>query len=57
MRLLGCGRGRTCAWPVRRYHDFLVYQIVRQPKWVATLDRALNPVLGKSLVVYTQKVG
>jgi hypothetical protein len=34
-----------------------VYQIERQPKWVATLDRALNPVLGKSLIVYTQKVG
>jgi SAM-dependent methyltransferase len=45
------------AWPVRRYHDFLVYQIERQPKWVATLDRALNPVLGKSLIVYTEKVG
>ena len=28
-----------------------------QPAWVAALDRSLNPVLGKSLVVYTQKVG
>lgn len=43
-------------WPVRRYHDFLTWQIVEQPRWVAGLDRALNPVLGKSLVVYTQKV-
>ena len=51
------GLDNTGAWPVRRYHDFLVYQIERQPRWVATLDRALNPVLGKSLVVYTQKVG
>jgi hypothetical protein len=47
----------TGAWPVRRYHDFLVYQIERQPRWLAALDRALNPVLGKSLVLYTQKVG
>ena len=45
------------AWPVRKYHDFLTYQIVQQPRWAATLDRTLNPVLGKSLVVYTQKVG
>jgi SAM-dependent methyltransferase len=41
---------------VRRYHDFLVWQITDQPRWVETLDRALNPVLGKSLVVYVQKV-
>jgi SAM-dependent methyltransferase len=26
------------------------------PRWLETVDRALNPVLGKSLVVYTQKV-
>jgi hypothetical protein len=41
---------------VRRYHGFLAWQITRQPRWLATVDRALNPVLGKSLVVYTQKV-
>jgi SAM-dependent methyltransferase len=51
------GIENTEAWPVRRYHDFLVYQIERQPKWVATLDRALNPVLGKSVILYTEKVG
>jgi SAM-dependent methyltransferase len=43
------------AWPVRKYHDFLVWQIERQPHWLNNVDRALNPVLGKSLVVYTQK--
>ncbi len=51
------GIENTEAWPVRKYHDFLVYQIERQPKWVATLDRALNPVLGKSVILYTEKVG
>jgi SAM-dependent methyltransferase len=44
------------AWPVRKYHDFLVYQIERQPRWVETMDRALNPVIGKSLIVYTEKL-
>ena len=43
-------------WPVRQYHDFLTWQITEQPRWVNQLERTLNPVLGKSLVVYTQKV-
>jgi SAM-dependent methyltransferase len=49
------GLDNTDAWAVRRYHDFLVYQIEHQPQWVATLDRTLNPVLGKSLIVYTER--
>jgi SAM-dependent methyltransferase len=44
------------AWPVQRYRDFLTWQIVRQPRWVDSVDRALNPLLGKSLVVYSEKV-
>ncbi len=40
----------------RKYHDVLVYQLTTNPKWLATLDRALNPVMGKSLIIYTQKV-
>jgi len=44
------------AWPVRKYHKFLAWQITEQPGWVNGLERTLNPVLGKSLVVYTQKV-
>lgn len=43
-------------WTVRKYHDFLAWQITEQPQWVNTLERVLNPVLGKSLVVYVQKV-
>jgi SAM-dependent methyltransferase len=43
-------------WPVRRYHDVLVWQITKQPRLLAALDHVLNPVLGKSLVVYAQKV-
>ena len=43
-------------WTVRKYHDFLAWQFIKQPAWVNSLDRALNPVLGKSLVVYVQKV-
>jgi SAM-dependent methyltransferase len=43
------------AWPVRKYREFLEWQIIEQPEWVGSVDRALNPVLGKSLVVYTEK--
>jgi SAM-dependent methyltransferase len=44
-------------WIVRRYHDLLAWQITDQPQWLNRFDRALNPVLGKSLVVYGQKAG
>jgi len=40
---------------VRRYHDLLAHQIVHQPAWLNRLERTLNPVLGKSLVLYTEK--
>lgn len=39
----------------RRYHDVLVWQIMRNPAVLRHLDAALNPVLGKSLVVYAVK--
>ncbi len=42
--------------PVRKYHDFLCYLIEHNPAWARTAERALNPVLGKSLVVYGEKV-
>jgi SAM-dependent methyltransferase len=41
--------------PVRRYHDLLVRQIEGRAPGLAALERALNPVLGKSLVVYAQR--
>jgi SAM-dependent methyltransferase len=50
------GIDQVDAWSVRKYHDFLAWQITEQPGWVNRLERALDPVLGKSLVVYTQKV-
>jgi SAM-dependent methyltransferase len=40
------------AWPVRQYHRFLVWDIVRRPRAVRLAERALDPVIGKSLVVY-----
>jgi SAM-dependent methyltransferase len=42
---------------VRLYHRFLVWDIVHPHRWVRLLERLLNPVLGKSLVVYLEKPG
>lgn len=39
----------------RKYHDMLVWQLMKNPRWLARVDRALNPVIGKSLVVYVEK--
>jgi SAM-dependent methyltransferase len=39
----------------RRYHDVLVWQIMQNPPVLRWADRVLNPVLGKSLVVYAEK--
>ena len=43
------------AGPVRLYHRFLVWDIERAHPWVRAAERILDPVLGKSLVVYAEK--
>jgi hypothetical protein len=40
---------------VRAYHRLLVWDIVRAPLLTRAIDRALNPFLGKSLVVYVDR--
>ena len=52
-----------CAVGVRRddallpslYHRFLAWEMVSRPAWSRLLERSLNPVLGKSLVLYMAK--
>lgn len=41
--------------PVRLYHRLLVWDMFERPRVTRTLESALNPVLGKSLVVYARK--
>ena len=40
---------------VRAYHRFLVWDMMRRPWVTRTLERVLDPVIGKSLVVYLRK--
>ncbi len=42
---------RLVAW----YHRFLVWDLMRQPRFTRMLERCLNPMLGKSLVMYFVK--
>jgi SAM-dependent methyltransferase len=46
---------RDEAWAVRRYHEFLVREIFRPRRVVRAIERALDPLLGKSLVVYVDR--
>jgi SAM-dependent methyltransferase len=43
------------ATPVKLYHKLLVWDIMRGPKLTRMGEAVLNPVLGKSLVVYATK--
>ncbi|MEX2291149.1 MAG: class I SAM-dependent methyltransferase [Mycobacteriales bacterium] len=40
---------------VRAYHRLLVWDMMKAPKITRVLERFLNPVVGKSLVVYLRK--
>ncbi|GGG13576.1 methyltransferase [Rhodococcoides trifolii] len=40
---------------VRKYHSFLVWDMMKAPKVSRTLERVLNPVIGKSVVIYLRK--
>ncbi len=40
---------------VRLYHRFLTWDMMRKPRATRFLEKLLNPILGKSLVVYLRK--
>ena len=40
---------------VNRYHQFLTWDIMQQPRITEIIDRLFNPVLGKSIVLYFKK--
>lgn len=49
------GPTRTDSAAVNLYHRFLTWDIMKRPKITRFSSRLLNPVLGKSLVVYLKK--
>lgn len=48
-------KSRETNWLVRQYHRLLVWDMMSQPAFTRVLERALNPVLGKSVVMYFRK--
>ncbi len=42
-------------WPVRQYHRLLVWDLLQRPVLTRALERLLNPVMGKSVVMYFRK--
>jgi hypothetical protein len=49
------GLGRSDSPAVNGYHRLLTWDIMHKPRLTRFIDRMLNPVLGKSLVLYLQK--
>ena len=49
------GPTRDDSIAVSLYHRFLTWDILEHPRLTRALDRLLNPVLGKSLVLYFRK--
>lgn len=51
------GPDRTDVTIVNLYQRFLTWDIMKQPAMLRNIDRFLNPLMGKSLVVYARKRG
>lgn len=49
------GPDKTDSKPVNLYHQLLVWDLMKQPKVTQMIDRLLNPLLGKSVVLYFRK--
>lgn len=49
------GPTRTDSFIVNLYHKLLVWDLMKKPALTTTIDRLLNPILGKSLVLYFKK--
>ncbi|TQV65980.1 class I SAM-dependent methyltransferase [Exilibacterium tricleocarpae] len=47
--------GRDNAFLVRQYHRFLVWDLMQKPRITRWLDRCLNPLMGKSVVMYFKR--
>ncbi len=46
---------RENSWLVRQYHRLLVWDMMERPALTRSLERLLNPFLGKSVVMYFRK--
>ncbi len=50
-------RSQENNWLIKQYHRFLVWDLMDKPAFTRNLEALLNPVLGKSVVMYFSKEG
>jgi SAM-dependent methyltransferase len=51
LRCLFWSRGEN-VWPVRLYHRLLVWDLMKKPRLTRVLEQLMNPIWGKSTVMY-----
>lgn len=49
------GPQRNDFWPVAQYHRFLTWDLMKNPPLTRLLEAVLNPMMGKSIVLYFRK--
>jgi SAM-dependent methyltransferase len=49
------GPDRDDPWPVRQYHRLLTWDMMQRPPVTRATERLLDPLLGKSVVLYFRK--
>ncbi len=42
-------------WLVRQYHRLLVWDLMEQPALTRVMEKCMNPIMGKSVVMYFRK--
>lgn len=42
-------------WLIKQYHRFLVWDLMDKPVFTRTLEKLLDPIMGKSVVMYFRK--
>jgi ubiquinone/menaquinone biosynthesis C-methylase UbiE len=48
-------KSRESNWLIRQYHRFLVWDLMDRPALTRALESILNPLMGKSVVMYFRK--
>ncbi len=48
-------KNREDNWLVRQYHRLLVWDLMEQPSLTRILEKLMNPLMGKSVVMYFRK--
>lgn len=49
-------KNRDDNWLVRQYHRLLVWDLLEGPALTRVLEKSMNPIMGKSVVMYFRKV-